>query len=180
MASMLESNGFYLILLAFLGLCASRAASSRMLPEPPSVSERYAQWMATYGRVYVNDAERETRFSIFKSNLEFVESFNKGGNKTYKLAINEFADMTNEEFRAYWDGYKISSDSRLYRKLPFKYENVTAIPSDIDWRKRGAVTPVKNQGKCGVDFLRLANYVEFFHFFGFFFLSRYLVARNAS
>ncbi|KAE9457555.1 hypothetical protein C3L33_10538, partial [Rhododendron williamsianum] len=31
----------------------------------------------------------------------------------------------------------------------FKYENVTATPSSMDWRKEGVVTPVKDQGDCG-------------------------------
>ncbi|PKI31252.1 hypothetical protein CRG98_048358 [Punica granatum] len=120
-----------------------------MLHELPSMFDRHAQWMTKYGRMYVSDVEREKRFEIFKSNVEFIESFNREGNKTYWLGINEFADLSNEEFRAYWNGYKVSSSSRQYKKSPFKYENKTAVPSSIDWRKKGAVTPIKDQGECG-------------------------------
>ena len=53
--------------------------------------------MHQFGRTYASDAEKEKRFKIFKDNVNFIEQFNKGGKRTYKLNINKFADFTNEE-----------------------------------------------------------------------------------
>ncbi|KAK2984204.1 hypothetical protein RJ640_017317 [Escallonia rubra] len=113
------------------------------------MSERHEQWIVRYGRVYKDDIEKEMRFSIFKDNVEFIESFNSVGNRPYRLSINEFADQTNEEFQASRNGYKMPLGPKSSKTISFRYENVTAVPSSMDWRKKGAVTPVKDQGQCG-------------------------------
>ncbi|KAL7185404.1 hypothetical protein ACSBR2_027360 [Camellia fascicularis] len=61
--------------------------------------ERQKQWMALHGRVYKDTAEEDKRFNIFKDNVERIESFNKAANKPYKLGVNQFVDLTNEEFK---------------------------------------------------------------------------------
>lgn len=111
-----------------------------------SMKERHEQWMAQHGRVYADAAEKARRFEIFKVNMELVESFNAGDRK-FKLGANLFADLTNEEFRAR-NGFKPSKGSSA-GKTSFRYENVKAVPASTDWRKKGAVTPIKNQGQCG-------------------------------
>ncbi|CAK9152592.1 unnamed protein product [Ilex paraguariensis] len=146
MASSLERK-LIIAALILLGMWASQA-TSRTLPEP-SISDRHEQWMARHGRVYKDIAEKERRFKIFKDNVEFIESFNKVGNRPYKLSINEYADQTNEEFKASHNGYKMPSNPKAMKTTSFKYENVTVVPASMDWRKKGAVTPIKDQGQCG-------------------------------
>ncbi|KAF8413768.1 hypothetical protein HHK36_001761 [Tetracentron sinense] len=123
-------------------------AMSRTLHEA-SMPERHELWMARYGRVYKDIVEKESRFKIFKANVEYIDSFNSIGSRPYMLSINEFADQTNEEFRTSRNGYKRSSETKSSTTSSFRYENVTAVPSSMDWRKKGAVTPVKDQGQCG-------------------------------
>ncbi|CAA2997016.1 senescence-specific cysteine protease SAG39-like [Olea europaea subsp. europaea] len=94
-----------------------------------SIAKRYEHWMAKYGRVYKENDEKVMRFNIFKENGEFIESFNSAGTRPYKLGINEFADMRNEEFRASRNGYKRSSHKNSSKATSFKYENVTTLPS---------------------------------------------------
>ncbi|KAK2994995.1 hypothetical protein RJ640_030042 [Escallonia rubra] len=114
-----------------------------------SMKERHEQWMTRYGRVYVNDVEKEMRLKTFNENVEFIESFNNAGAHAHTLGINQFADMSKEEFKASRNGYKMSSHSKSSKTTSFKYENVTVVPTTMDWRKRGAVTAIKDQGDCG-------------------------------
>lgn len=109
-----------------------------------TMTERHEQWMAKYGRTYNDAAEKARRLEIFKSNMELIESFNAGDHK-FKLGANQFADLTNEEFRVR-NGFKASA-----KRSPtsFRYETVSAVPASMDWRTKGAVTPIKDQGQCG-------------------------------
>ncbi|CAI9782059.1 unnamed protein product [Fraxinus pennsylvanica] len=87
------------------------------------------------------------RYKIFKENVEYIETFNKIGTRSYKLGINQFADLTNKELQASRDGYQMFSYQKSPKASSFRYENVTAVPSSMDWRKKGVVTGVKDKGQ---------------------------------
>lgn len=142
---------FAIVVLSILGIWASQTMS-RLCDEAPSLAKRHEQWMHQYGRTYASDAEKEKRFKIFKDNVNFIEQFNKGGKRTYKLNINKFADFTNEEVLDNYTGLKksTSSSSPSGGIKSFRHENVTDVPTTVDWSKNGAVTPVKQQGQCGM------------------------------
>ncbi|KAK7342422.1 hypothetical protein VNO80_25373 [Phaseolus coccineus] len=122
---------------------------SRRLPEASS-SERHEKWMTQYGKVYKDASEREKRFQIFKNNVQFIESFNAAGDKPFNLSINKFADLHNEEFKALMTtGQRKERSVWKETETSFRYDSVTKIPATVDWRKRGAVTSIKDQGTCG-------------------------------
>nr|GMD04490.1 senescence-specific cysteine protease SAG39-like [Ipomoea batatas] len=116
-----------------------------------SMLERHEEWMVRYGRSYKDDAEKAKRFKIFKENVEFIESFNKAGNLSYKLGINQFTDLTNEEFSStMFCDEKASPRPKPSKPVSFLNVSLDQIPDHLDWRERGAVTDVKNQGAtCG-------------------------------
>ncbi|KAM1045680.1 hypothetical protein ACFX2A_037479 [Malus domestica] len=144
-----ERNILIVAILITLGTLASQA-TSRTLYEA-SIAAKHEQWMEKFGRVYQDSAEKERRFHIFKNNVEFVEKFNSEGKKKYKLSINQFSDMTHEEFLRHHTGYKKPTESTSSADASFTYESLSlaAVPPSIDWRKQDAVTPVKDQGNCG-------------------------------
>lgn len=68
-------------------------------------------------------------------------------NLSYKLGINAFADLTGREFKATHLGLVARNSDGDAAKLPFP--NYSEAPDAIDWVQKGAVTPIKDQGKCG-------------------------------
>lgn len=133
---------------------APNQVSSRLLNdvEPSTtIADMHQQWMAQYGRIYMDETYKAERFEIFRENLMRINTLNKM-NRGFTLGLNEFADITNEEFRASRTGYKGFSSLQYSKSKPtlFRYQNFSAagLPT-MDWRTKGAVTPVKNQGNCG-------------------------------
>ncbi|PRQ57830.1 putative actinidain [Rosa chinensis] len=139
-----QSKCICLALVLMLGDWSSEATSRSF--NDAFAYGRYEQWIARYGRVYNDIKEKEDRFNIFKENEAFIDTSNNDGNKLYKLSLNQFADLTNEEFIASRNRFKGHECST--KTTTFKYENAT-VPATMDWRKKGAVTPVKDQGQCG-------------------------------
>ncbi|KAJ4954933.1 hypothetical protein NE237_011716 [Protea cynaroides] len=149
MALKLQCCFFCICLVIFLslGFWASQI-EARVLAEM-SMVDRHEQWMAQYGRVYKDAAEKEKRFLIFKNNVERIELFNRPGGNNYTLSINLFADLSDEEFKATRTGYRSLTGQRPSLNTEFRYNNVTDVPTSMDWREKGAVTPIKDQGSCG-------------------------------
>nr|GMD60774.1 ervatamin-B-like [Ipomoea batatas]GMD63802.1 ervatamin-B-like [Ipomoea batatas]GMD66545.1 ervatamin-B-like [Ipomoea batatas] len=146
---MASNFDFHLILAAvfLLGACASQATA---LEKPSSMLERHEKWMVHHGRSYKNDAEKAKRFKIFEQNVKFIESFNKAGTQSYKLGINKFSDLTPEEFKATMlNEGKAPPRPKPSKPASFLNESLAEVPEYLDWREKGAVTDIKNQGYCG-------------------------------
>ncbi|KAI4388632.1 hypothetical protein MLD38_000944 [Melastoma candidum] len=124
--------------------------SSSRLRTDAEVLAVYENWLVRHGKVYNSLAERQRRFDIFKDNLRFIEEHNSE-NRTYRLGLNRFADLTNEEYRQRYTGLRMDRGRRATRAASNRYTSRAgdALPDAVDWRKEGAVVQVKDQGSCG-------------------------------
>ncbi|KAL9238070.1 hypothetical protein vseg_012546 [Gypsophila vaccaria] len=109
----------------------------------------FEAWTERHGKMYHSIEEKLHRFEVFRDNLEHIDETNKKVSN-YWLGLNEFADMTHEEFKQKYLGLK-SGPQRSGKASEFSYRDVQveALPKSVDWRTKGAVTPIKNQGSCG-------------------------------
>ncbi|GAA0152813.1 cysteine protease [Lithospermum erythrorhizon] len=112
----------------------------------------YDSWLVNHGKSYNAIGEKSKRFQIFKDNLKYIDEHNNLPNRSYKLGLNRFADLSNEEYRRNYLGAKI--ERRGYLKTGNKSDRYApkvgdSLPEFIDWREHGAVPPVKDQGNCG-------------------------------
>jgi cathepsin F/cysteine peptidase B len=112
----------------------------------------FENFKAKYSRKYSSPAEESKRLHIFVMNMKKAEKLAKA-NPLATFGANEFADMSAAEFKTRHNSekqYKLLVEKRKPVADLFTAEQVKAATgSNIDWREKGAVTAVKNQGQCG-------------------------------
>ncbi|XP_041810502.1 cathepsin L.1 [Chelmon rostratus] len=112
-------------------------------------------WKLKFGKSYSSPSEEAQRKEIWLTNRRLVLVHNimaDEGIKSYRLGMNYFADMHNEEYkRLISKGCLRSFNASLPRRGStfFRLPEGIELPNTVDWREKGYVTDVKDQKQCG-------------------------------
>ncbi|KAJ0264471.1 cysteine protease RD21C [Hirschfeldia incana] len=134
------------VLLVSSSLGGVTAKADHRNPEDVKMFER---WLVENHKNYNGLGEKDKRFEIFMDNVKFVQEHNSVPNQSYELGLTRFADLANEEFRAIYLRSKMERTRDSVKTERYLHNVGDKLPEEVDWRAKGAVVPVKNQGSCG-------------------------------
>jgi C1A family cysteine protease len=122
------------------------------------VQEKFQTWQALFnvtipdsaGGSMLRGTTRAAGGSLeaFIANDKIISSHNARNDTTFALAHNQFSALTSAEFKAMYLSAPMPRPEGV-RPVDFGVSDTSALPSEVDWTTKGAVTPVKNQGSCG-------------------------------
>jgi len=115
----------------------------------------FEKYKAEFHKQYSSDDEHSLRQNVFESRLAQIKLHNQDSTKTWKSGVNQFTDRTEQELKQLL-GYRkdiayMTKETQAFKRYttPFKIQDEAPIPKHVDWREKGVVSAVKDQGQCG-------------------------------
>ena len=115
------------------------------------VREEFDLFCKKFDKTYKTFSERESRLKIFEKNLHELEAEQPTPGQLYTNGVTKFFDMTEEEFRSIYGGYRKDKIPIYKSKVPLLKQSFSSSPLEEswDWHKEGVTSPITYQGSCG-------------------------------
>ena len=131
-----------LIILTLAGLAAC-VDYEHVLQSPGELRNLFSEFNVKFGKTF-SPAEGPMRMRLFRNDLKEIVRLNR--EREWTSGINQFTAMTEAEKQQHL-GLNVSLATPAEMIMPL----LSTVPaaSNVDWRQKGKVTGVKNQGGCG-------------------------------
>jgi cathepsin L len=116
-----------------------------------TLDQHWNLWKQAHNKFY-SGSEEQLRRAVWESNLKKVQDHNLHadlGVHTFWLGMNKYADLSITEFAKMMNGYNASITGSRRSGRTFVSDPLRDLPDTVDWRDKGYVTGVKDQGQCG-------------------------------
>ncbi|XP_055303331.1 procathepsin L-like [Sitodiplosis mosellana] len=109
---------------------------------------------AEHSKHYDSLADEIHHFRIFVEHKHQIDEHNlhyENGIAHFKMGLNKYSDLRPEDFIDMMNGIKAGTNviDEDEESIPFAGPTDVNLPKSVDWRTKGAVTGVKDQGFCG-------------------------------
>lgn len=139
-------NKLFFLVASFFTVVSSENLRTRSLTLNTDEWKQFLSFQERYNKVYDTLTVLETRFQIFSSNIHNIILHNLDITQNFTMGINQFTDLTADEFKAaYIGGYK---PLQSFGCGSFSSHD-NDLPDSIDWTTKSVVNAVRDQGQCG-------------------------------
>lgn len=108
-------------------------------------TNQYLAYLKKFNKPIPKEDEFIYRSQLFAQYVAAMERHNASPNQKWQMGVNQFSDLTHDEFKATYLGELSSGESIKTVEEPVN----AGFTESIDWRTKNVVTAVRNQGSCG-------------------------------
>lgn len=143
------------LVVALLMAAAATGAAARHL-EADEYEAKFDTFVSRFDKTYASADERAAAFAIFMDNWDRVIELNEqhvnAGGEANVFGFSPFLDMHPDDFKSRHNFQLPAPEDRpqlpVFNATAYRLRGAAPLASS-DWRQKGAVSPVKDQGQCG-------------------------------
>ena len=132
-----------------LALAITASVCTELRGNQDQIFKAFNEFIVKYEKTYNSQAEFNARLAIFTKNFNRLHNYKGTRKSTHSVGVTKFFDMSPQEFKNTYLNLKTSVLSQVLSEATVVNVEKEPLQASVDWRTKGAVYAVKDQGQCG-------------------------------